>query len=120
MPVARELSIIDALPRPRIESIPRTKHESSTEHIDTMPPAQDKTTVPNWALTTFCGVLLLLLGFVYTTVDRRIEDKQREMDKLEIRVAQQETYMKNTREKLIANGWQVDEAGNINPPPKHK
>lgn len=85
-----------------------------------MPPARDKTSIPNWFMPVLCSILFVLLGFVYTTVDRRIEDKQREIDRLERRLETQETFMKNTREQLIANGWTVDDLGVIRAPVRKK
>ena len=109
-------------PAPGLDSSIRILTHPQQDSKDTyeMPAARDRTQMPNWVMTAIVGILMVLLGFVYTTVDRRIEDKQREIDKLEIRLATQETYMKNTREQLIANGWKVDDAGNIRPPAKIK
>jgi hypothetical protein len=86
------------------------------EATDVMPPARDRTSLPNWFLPIIFVAFFTLIGFVYATVDRRIEDKGREVEKLEHRLELQETYMKNTREQLIAHGWTVDEQGNIRPP----
>lgn len=81
-----------------------------------MATAREKTALPNWAWSVLCFMLLGLLGFVYATVDRRIEDQAHEREKLERRLETQETFMKNTREQLIAHGWTVDNMGNISPP----
>lgn len=71
----------------------------------------DKTAIPNWLMGFIILAFFSLLGFVYSTVDRQI-------GKLEMRIQTQETYMKNTREKLIEHGWSIDDNGNIYPPKK--
>lgn len=81
------------------------------EVADAMPPARDRTAVPNWVMPILATIVLALIAFVYSTIDR-------EMGRLDRRLETQEIYMKNTREQLIAHGWQVDNQGNITAPPK--
>ncbi len=99
---------------PRIDKLAYLRSESSLTHSkDTMPPARDRTTMPNWLMTAIVLAFFALLGFVYTTM-------QKELDRLDARVSTQESWMKNTREQLIAHGWTVDDQGNIRPPPTKK
>lgn len=90
--------------------------------------SKDKTSLPNWLMPIVCGVLLALLGFVYTTVDRRIDEAkseakadiereerahQTEVSELKIRLSTQEIFTQNTREQFIKNNWDFTESGKL-------
>jgi len=76
---------------------------------------KDKTALPNWLMPILCTAFIGLVVWSFTTV---VQNLQKENEKLEIRMATQETYMKNTREQLIAHGWTVDDQGNVRAPAK--
>jgi hypothetical protein len=68
-----------------------------------------KTQLPNWLIVLLAGIFVTLIGFVYTTIDRRLNDLKQDQSTIT-------AWMQNTREQLIRNGWKPDINGNLMPP----
>jgi hypothetical protein len=94
-------------------SLPVSRIDRKTDEV--MAPARDKTAIPNWLMPIICTAFVSLIVYIFTTIVQNIE---KNYEKLERRIDTQETYMKNTREQLIAHGWTVDDNGNVKPPSK--
>ncbi len=75
---------------------------------------KDKIGIPNFMVSIFLGVVLALVAWIF---NNSLQTIQRDAEKLERKVETQETWTKNTREQLIAHGWQVDDQGNVKAPP---
>ena len=91
-----------------------------TGHMEETPMsgrASDKTTLPNWLMPILAAILLALIGFVYTTIDRRITDAkegyEKDIKRLELKIETQDTWIRNMRELLIAHGWDISEDGKV-------
>lgn len=71
--------------------------------------ARDKTVLPNWLMPVLCFLLFSLLGFVYTTMQSKIDDLKelRKEDAMEVRIWR--TYVINLTIEMKAKG--------MNPPP---
>jgi hypothetical protein len=85
--------------------------------LQTSESGKDKTALPNWLMPLICSVFIGLVVYAFTTVVQNLEKGN---EKLERRLDTQETYMKNTREQLIAHGWTVDDQGNVHAQPAQK
>lgn len=85
---------------------------------------KDATQVPNWVFPILATALFVLLGFVYATVERQIDqnkaDMQKQIDTLGDRVGTEETWRAKTREQLIEHGWALEDDGTLSAPGKGK
>jgi hypothetical protein len=62
-----------------------------------------KASLPTWLMSILVAAVLTLLSWIY------IE----QMGDLRGRVQTSETFIKNTREQMIAHGWKLDREGNL-------
>lgn len=127
MPPTKDDRLIELLER-RMDDDRRLSEERHKELITVLASGKDVTRLPNWLMPIACSVLFALLAFVYTTVDRRIEDLKRDhkaelerqerahqdaLNKYDMRLSTQEIFTQNTREKFIENGWTFTPDGKI-------
>lgn len=82
--------------------------------VEKLDGGKDRTALPNWLMPLICTAFIGLIVWIFNS---SIQSMSKENEKLERRLETQETYMKDTREKLIAHGWTVDERGILLPPP---
>lgn len=83
-----------------------------TERLDA---TKDKTALPNWLMPLLCSAFVGLLVWIFTTSN---QSTQREIERVSTKVETQDTWIRNTREQLIAHGWAVDPQGNVTAPPQ--
>jgi hypothetical protein len=96
---------------PPIETV--VEHEQAVTDMARGAAAPAETTkVPNWVFPILASVLFILVGFVYTTIEKQIDElrseKAKEVQELKDRVTTEETWRARTREQLIEHGWKVD------------
>lgn len=74
---------------------------------------RDDSRMPPWFYQAITVALLILVAILVLRTFEMKSDFKDQLSDLNYRLQVQETYMKNSREHLIAHGWDVSDDGKI-------
>lgn len=81
---------------------------------------QDATRIPNWVFPILATIVLGLIAVIWQFNQAQFNEVNNTMREMKSHMETVDTFIKNTREQLIAHGWSIDDNGNIHPPDRSR